>query len=192
MSDNSSGDVHSFTLEVSNKMGVHARPAAMIVRVASEFSGEVWVTKKDGDRVNAKSIMGIMMLAAARGSELTFECSHSEASELEKQMSDLFASKFQDENLPYFTKPGFILVLMPRISDPRKSFGSTPLLQKVVAWILHPRFFLHHPEKTYGQKISFQKPLRQALNESKPKPIKREENGVPRNFSAYCNRIPWH
>ena len=79
MSDNSSGDVHSFTLEVSNKMGVHARPAAMIVRVASEFSGEVWVTKKDGDRVNAKSIMGIMMLAAARGSELTFECSHSEA-----------------------------------------------------------------------------------------------------------------
>ena len=78
MSDNSSGDVHSFTLEVSNKMGVHARPAAMIVRVASEFSGEVWVTKKDGDRVNAKSIMGIMMLAAARGSELTFECSHSE------------------------------------------------------------------------------------------------------------------
>jgi|TARA_B100000035_G_scaffold67828_1_gene55383 phosphocarrier protein HPr len=97
VSDNSSGDVHSFTLEVSNKMGVHARPAAMIVRVASEFSGEVWVTKKDGDRVNAKSIMGIMMLAAARGSELTFECSHSEASELEKQMSDLFASKFQDE-----------------------------------------------------------------------------------------------
>ena len=97
MSDNSSGDVHSFTLEVSNKMGVHARPAAMIVRVASEFSGEVWVTKKDGDRVNAKSIMGIMMLAAARGSELTFECSHSEASGLEKQMSDLFASKFQDE-----------------------------------------------------------------------------------------------
>ena len=37
MSDNSSGDVHSFTLEVSNKMGVHARPAAMIVRVAQNF-----------------------------------------------------------------------------------------------------------------------------------------------------------
>ncbi|MEK9772387.1 MAG: HPr family phosphocarrier protein [Opitutae bacterium] len=97
MSDQSLGNVHSFTLEVSNKMGVHARPAAMIVRIASQFSGEVWVTKKDGERVNAKSIMGIMMLAAARGSELTFECTPSEAPELEKQMSDLFASKFQDE-----------------------------------------------------------------------------------------------
>ena len=78
-------------------MGVHARPAAMIVRVASQFSGEVWVTKKDGEKVNAKSIMGIMMLAAARGSELIFECSPDGAAELEKQMTGLFASKFQDE-----------------------------------------------------------------------------------------------
>ena len=78
-------------------MGVHARPAAMIVRIASQFPGEVWVTKKDGERVNAKSIMGIMMLAAARGSQLTFDCSPSDAGELEKQMNDLFAAKFQDE-----------------------------------------------------------------------------------------------
>ena len=78
-------------------MGVHARPAAMIVRIASQFPGEVWVTKKDGERVNAKSIMGIMMLAAARGSQLTFECSPADAGELEKQMTDLFAAKFQDE-----------------------------------------------------------------------------------------------
>ena len=78
-------------------MGVHARPAAMIVRIASQFPGEVWVTKKDGERVNAKSIMGIMMLAAARGSQLTFECSPADAGELEKQMTELFASKFQDE-----------------------------------------------------------------------------------------------
>ncbi|MDA7822965.1 HPr family phosphocarrier protein [Opitutales bacterium] len=97
MSDQSSEKTHTFTLEVSNKMGVHARPAAMIVRIASSFSGEVWVTKKDGERVNSKSIMGIMMLAAARGSELTFECSTQDASDLEKQMTDLFSSKFQDE-----------------------------------------------------------------------------------------------
>ena len=97
MSDQSSENVHSFTLEVSNKMGVHARPAAMIVRIASQFSDEVWVTKKDGERVNAKSIMGIMMLAAARGSQLTFECSPIDAGELEKQMTDLFVAKFQDE-----------------------------------------------------------------------------------------------
>lgn len=78
-------------------MGVHARPAAMIVRIASQFSGEIWVTKKNGERVNAKSIMGIMMLAAARGSELLFECSQTDAPELEKLMNDLFKSKFQDE-----------------------------------------------------------------------------------------------
>jgi len=97
VSDQPLENAQTFTLEVSNKMGVHARPAAMIVRIASHFSGEIWVTKKDGERVNAKSIMGIMMLAAARGSELTFECSPEDAPELEKQMSDLFASKFQDE-----------------------------------------------------------------------------------------------
>jgi phosphocarrier protein HPr len=97
VSDQTSGNSHSFTLEVSNKMGVHARPAAMIVRIASHFSGEIWVTKKDGERVNAKSIMGIMMLAAARGSLLTFECDPADAEELEQQMTELFSSKFQDE-----------------------------------------------------------------------------------------------
>lgn len=97
MSDPSPENFQTFTLEVSNKMGVHARPAAMIVRIASQFAGEVWVTKKEGDRVNAKSIMGIMMLAAARGAELTFECDKADAIELEKLMTDLFVSKFQDE-----------------------------------------------------------------------------------------------
>jgi len=97
VSENSREKVHLFTLEVANKMGVHARPAAMIVRIASNFQGEVWVTKRDGERVNAKSIMGIMMLAAARGSELIFECTQEDAPELEKQMTDLFSSKFQDD-----------------------------------------------------------------------------------------------
>ncbi len=97
MSDETPENSHFFTLEVINKMGVHARPAAMIVRIASSFPGEIWVTKKNGERVNAKSIMGIMMLAAARGSELTFECKPSDASELEKQMTELFSAKFQDE-----------------------------------------------------------------------------------------------
>jgi phosphocarrier protein HPr len=99
MSD--SGDMQkqssaSFTLEVSNKMGVHARPAAMIVRIASRHEGEVWVTK-EAERVNAKSIMGIMMLAAAKGTELKFEVSGAEIENLKKEMTQLFASKFQDE-----------------------------------------------------------------------------------------------
>ena len=50
----------SFTLEVSNKMGIHARPAAMIVRIASRFEGDIWVEKED-ERVNAKSIMGVKL-----------------------------------------------------------------------------------------------------------------------------------
>jgi phosphocarrier protein HPr len=86
----------SFTLEVSNKMGVHARPAAMVVRIASRYKGEVWVTK-EAERVNAKSIMGIMMLAAAKGTQLKFEASESEIEKLKKEMTELFASKFQDE-----------------------------------------------------------------------------------------------
>ena len=85
-----------FTLEVSNKMGVHARPAAMIVRIASRFDGEIWITKED-ERVNAKSIMGIMMLAAAKGTLLKFEASETDADQLKKEMTELFASKFQDE-----------------------------------------------------------------------------------------------
>ena len=77
-SENNSG-FNSFTLEVSNKMGVHARPAAMIVRITSRYDGEIWVTKED-ERINAKSIMGIMMLAAAKGTQLKFEtkCQHHE------------------------------------------------------------------------------------------------------------------
>lgn len=56
-------------LVVQNKMGIHARPAAMIVRIANTYAGEVWV-EKDGEQVNGKSIMGLMMLAAGKGSKL--------------------------------------------------------------------------------------------------------------------------
>ena len=86
----------SFTLEVSNKMGIHARPAAMIVRIASRFEGDIWV-EKEGERVNAKSIMGIMMLAASKGTILTFYINSSKNYEFQKEMSELFSSKFQDE-----------------------------------------------------------------------------------------------
>ena len=79
-----------------NKMGVHARPAYMIVRIASRFEGEIWIIKED-ERVNAKSIMGIMMLAAAKGTILKFEAAETSVSELKKEMTELFASKFQDE-----------------------------------------------------------------------------------------------
>ena len=96
MSDETSENSHFFTLEVINKMGVHARPAAMIVRLASRYDGEIWI-HKDDERINAKSIMGVMMLAAAKGSKLTFEVGVAEASSFEKEITELFLSKFQDE-----------------------------------------------------------------------------------------------
>lgn len=89
-------ELHTFTLEVSNKMGVHARPAAMIVRITSRYEGDIWVTKDD-ERINAKSIMGIMMLAAAKGTELKFETNSRRAEDFEKEMTELFTAKFQDE-----------------------------------------------------------------------------------------------
>lgn len=89
-------ELHTFTLVVSNKMGVHARPAAMIVRITSRYEGDIWVTKDD-ERINAKSIMGIMMLAAAKGTKLTFETKSPIAEDFEKEMTELFTAKFQDE-----------------------------------------------------------------------------------------------
>jgi phosphocarrier protein len=60
------------TVQVKNKFGLHARPAAMIVTTASKYQSEFFISK-DGVRVNGKSIMGVMMLAAEMGSELTLE-----------------------------------------------------------------------------------------------------------------------
>ena len=87
----------TFSLEVSNKWEfIRKTEAAMIVRIASRYDGEIWITKEE-ERVNAKSIMGIMMLAAAKGTELIFEANCSNANGLKDELSELFASKFQDE-----------------------------------------------------------------------------------------------
>jgi phosphocarrier protein len=65
------GDGEAMTKEfmVSNKLGIHARPAAMFVKVANRFKCNIFV-EKDGEKVNGKSIMGLMMLAAGPGSKL--------------------------------------------------------------------------------------------------------------------------
>ena len=82
-------------LTVSNKMGIHARPAAMIVRVANKYSADVTV-EKDEEQVNGKSIMGLMMLAAGSGSILRFRAEGSDAADMLKEMSLLFAKKFEE------------------------------------------------------------------------------------------------
>jgi phosphocarrier protein len=88
---------NSLDLVVDNKMGIHARPAAMIVRIANTYSGEVWV-EKDEERVNGKSIMGLMMLAAGKGSKLTIhtEGPADSARNMLQQLTDLFERRFEE------------------------------------------------------------------------------------------------
>lgn len=87
------------TLIVQNKLGVHARPAAMIVRITSAYSGDVWV-EKDGEQINGKSIMGLMMLAAGNGSKLNFllEGPNEEGEALLEKLEKLFAQSFEEHS----------------------------------------------------------------------------------------------
>jgi len=86
----------SRTFTVGNKMGIHARPAAMIVRAANRYEAlEVWV-EKDDDKVNGKSIMGLMMLAAGKGSQLTFHVSGDDGLQLLDEIEGLFERRFDE------------------------------------------------------------------------------------------------
>lgn len=82
-------------LEVKNKLGIHARPAAMIVRIANKYNGEVLVEKGD-EQVNGKSIMGLMMLAAGQGSQLRFSVEDEQGIFCLDELEDLFQRKFEE------------------------------------------------------------------------------------------------
>ena len=81
---------------VVNKLGVHARPSAKITQLASKFKCEVWM-EKGSRRINAKSIMGVMMLAAAKGSTIVIEVDGPDENEAAKALQDLIASGFGEE-----------------------------------------------------------------------------------------------
>jgi phosphocarrier protein HPr len=83
------------TLVVQNKMGIHARPAAMIVKAANKFNSEVFF-EKDEELVNGKSIMGLMMLAAGNGSKLRILASGDDSEKLVEEISRLFDRKFDE------------------------------------------------------------------------------------------------
>ena len=80
---------------VSNKLGIHARPAAMFVKTANRFNCEIFV-EKDGEKVNGKSIMGLMMLAAGPGSKLTVSALGQDASQALAELENLFKRKFEE------------------------------------------------------------------------------------------------
>ena len=80
---------------MQNKMGMHARPAAMIVRVTNKFKADVFV-EKDEEQVNGKSIMGLMMLAAGKGSNVKFLATGADAEQMLAELEELFTRKFDE------------------------------------------------------------------------------------------------
>ncbi|MBD3285500.1 HPr family phosphocarrier protein [candidate division WOR-3 bacterium] len=78
----------AINLIIRNKVGLHARPAAQFVKLAEGFAAEIWVTK-DGMRVNGKSILSLLTLAAEEGSELTLEAEGPDEKEALKALREL-------------------------------------------------------------------------------------------------------
>ena len=91
---------HDLTLTrevvVANKLGIHARPAACFVKLANRFTSEIFV-EKDGERVNGKSIMGLLMLAAGPGSKVTMEAHGGDASQALHELEELINRKFGED-----------------------------------------------------------------------------------------------
>ncbi|MDB5928057.1 MAG: phosphocarrier protein HPr [Betaproteobacteria bacterium] len=80
-------------VEIINKLGLHARASAKLTQVAGQFEADVWLSR-NGRRVNAKSIMGVMMLAAAKGSTIMIETAGADEGEAMRALEELIASRF--------------------------------------------------------------------------------------------------
>lgn len=83
-------------LTIPNEDGLHARPAAKFVKLASRFACDVWV-EKDDEEINGKSIMGLMMLAAAQGTTIRVSAEGEDADLALEKLSDLVNSGFENE-----------------------------------------------------------------------------------------------
>ena len=79
--------------KITNKQGLHARPAALFVRTAARYTSEIWVTKDD-DEVNGKSIMGLMMLASEYGSEVEVRAEGEDEEAAINELDRLFSGGF--------------------------------------------------------------------------------------------------
>lgn len=81
---------------VQNKLGLHARPAAQLVKTAAQFKSDIFI-RKNSQVVNGKSIMGVMMLAAGKGMKLTLVADGEDEKEAILALKDLFDRKFDEE-----------------------------------------------------------------------------------------------
>ena len=82
---------------VQNRMGIHTRPAAQIVRLANRYPEVDITVSKDEESVNGKSIMGLMMLAAGQGSKLMIRCEGPDADKALLELEELIQSRFNEE-----------------------------------------------------------------------------------------------
>ncbi len=83
-------------ITIVNKLGLHARAASKLVNCANQFQSEVFISRK-GNRVNAKSIMGVMMLAASKGVELEFEIEGNDEQLCRDALVDLINNRFGEQ-----------------------------------------------------------------------------------------------
>ena len=86
----------SSELTIVNKLGLHARASAKLTQVANGFKSEVWLSR-NGRRVNAKSIMGVMMLAAGKGAKIGIETEGSDAQMALQALQKLITEKFGED-----------------------------------------------------------------------------------------------
>lgn len=86
----------SKNIEIVNKLGLHARAAAQLVQLASGFSSHIEI-EKDARRVNGKSIMGVMMLAAGKGSEITLYADGEDEQESMDKLEELIKNRFNED-----------------------------------------------------------------------------------------------
>jgi len=84
---------------VKNKQGLHARPAALFVQIANKFTSDI-IVQKGKQEVNGKSIMGIMMLAAGKGSHIVIKTNGKDAEEAVAELENLLSGKIDDLGVP--------------------------------------------------------------------------------------------
>ena len=99
MSESNDSDAESKCckdLVILNKLGMHARPSARFVKVSNRYKSEI-VVEKDGEQVNGKSIMGLMMLAAGQGSKLRVTAEGPDAQQAINDLEQLVQTRFDEE-----------------------------------------------------------------------------------------------
>ena len=80
-------------IEITNKLGLHARASAKLTQTASQYRSHIWISR-NGKRINAKSIMGVMMLAASKGVTVSIETEGEDEKEAMQALVDLIGDKF--------------------------------------------------------------------------------------------------